>query len=111
MPAVPELRPVEFAERWPDHAQGDSVILLDVREHAELSLAAIPGALHVPMREVPARLDEIARDKPVVVLCHSGRRSYVVADFLLSQGFAAVFNLRGGIDAWSMELDSQVPRY
>jgi rhodanese-related sulfurtransferase len=111
MPAIPELRPVEFAERWPDHAQGDAVVLLDVREHPELALAAVEGALHIPMREVPGRLQEIARDKPVVVLCHSGRRSYVVADYLLGQGFQNVFNLRGGIDAWSTELDSRVPRY
>lgn len=111
MPAVAELTPVEFAERWPDYALGRSVVLLDVREHAELALAAVAGALHIPMREVPGRLHDIARDKPVVVLCHSGRRSYMVADYLRGQGFADVFNLAGGIDAWSTELDSRVPRY
>jgi rhodanese-related sulfurtransferase len=111
MPAVPELSPVEFAERWPDYTLGNSVVLLDVREHAELSLAAVPGALHIPMREVPMRLQDLARDRPIVVLCHSGRRSYMVADYLRGQGFADVFNLKGGIDAWSTQLDSRVPRY
>jgi rhodanese-related sulfurtransferase len=111
MPAVPELSPVEFAERWPEYALAGDVVLLDVREHAELALAAVSGALHIPMREVPTRLHELDRDKPIVVLCHSGRRSYMVADYLRGQGFDDVFNLTGGIDAWSRELDSRVPRY
>lgn len=111
MPAVPEVSPVEFAERWPEGALGRDVVLLDVREPEELALAAIAGALHIPMREVPARTAELPHDKPIVVICHSGRRSYVVADYLLGQDFRDVFNLRGGIDAWSTQLDSRVPRY
>jgi rhodanese-related sulfurtransferase len=93
MPGVPELSPTEFIERWPDHAQGAAVVLLDVREHAELEVAAVPAAVHIPMREVPARLAEFDRNAP------------------LGNGFSQVFNLRGGIDAWSTEIDPQVPRY
>jgi rhodanese-related sulfurtransferase len=111
MRGVPELSPTEFAARWPDYARGESVVLLDVREPVELGLAAVPGALHVPMRDIPARLAELARDKPLVVMCHTGRRSYMVAEFLLGQAFTEVFNLSGGIDAWSTEIDSRVPRY
>jgi rhodanese-related sulfurtransferase len=111
MPAVPELTPREFTERWPEFALGQGALLLDVREHAELELASIAGALHIPMREVPARLAELPRDKPIVVICHSGRRSHSVAEFLLGNEFTDVFNLRGGIDAWSTQLDSHVPRY
>lgn len=111
MPAVPELSPLEFAERWPDHALGQGVVLLDVREHPELELAAVAGAVHIPMRDVPARLADLAPDRPIVVMCHSGRRSFMVAEFLLGSGFREVFNLRGGIDAWSTQLDSRVPRY
>lgn len=111
MPAVPELTPKEFAERWPEYALGQDVVLLDVREPAELALAAIAGAVHVPMRDVPARLAELPRDRPIVVMCHSGRRSYFVAELLLGNQFMDVFNLRGGIDAWSTQLDSHVPRY
>ena len=58
MPGVPELSPTEFVERWPNYAGGGDVVLLDVREHVELELAAVACALHIPMREVPARLAE-----------------------------------------------------
>jgi rhodanese-related sulfurtransferase len=111
MPGVPELSPTEFARRWPDYARGDTVVLLDVREHAELELAAVPGATHIPMREIPARLAELDSDQPFVVMCHSGGRSRRVAEYLLANGFSSVFNLKGGIDAWSTQLDSHVPRY
>ena len=50
-------------------------MLLDVREHVELALAAVAGAMHIPMREIPARLAELDPDKPLVVMCHSGGRS------------------------------------
>lgn len=111
MRGVPELSPTEFVARWPDYARGESVVLLDVREPLELSIAAVVGAVHVPMRDIPVRLTELPRDKPVVVMCHSGMRSYRVAEYLLGNAFKDVFNLRGGIDAWSTQLDSQVPRY
>src|SRR5262245_36599058 len=110
MPAVPELTPTEFCARWPD-AGAEGVTLLDVREHDELSIASVAGARHIPMREIPARLAELDRDRPIVVMCHSGGRSRRVADYLSSNGFQQVFNLRGGIDAWSTEIDPQVPRY
>jgi rhodanese-related sulfurtransferase len=111
MPGVPELSPTEFAARWPNHAGGNDVVLLDVREHDELAVAAVDGALHIPMREVPARLGELDADKPLVVMCHSGGRSRRVAEFLKGNGFTNVFNLAGGIDAWSTQIDSRVPRY
>lgn len=108
---VPELSPTEFVERWPNHADGSTVVLLDVREPVELEMAALPSAVHVPMREIPARLAELDRDVPIVVMCHSGFRSYRVAEYLVGNGFSQVFNLRGGIDAWSTEINPQVPRY
>ena len=111
MPGIPELSPTEFADRWPDYARGNDVVLLDVREHDELAVAAVAGALHIPMREVPGRLADLDTQKPLVVMCHSGGRSRRVAEYLLGQGFTTVFNLRGGIDAWSTQLDSQIPRY
>jgi rhodanese-related sulfurtransferase len=111
MPGVPELSPTEFAARWPDFATRSDVILLDVREHDELAVAAVTGAVHIPMREIPARLAELDADKPLVVMCHSGGRSRRVAEYLTANGFATVFNLKGGIDSWSTQLDSQIPRY
>jgi rhodanese-related sulfurtransferase len=111
MPGVPELSPTEFAARWPSFATGDDVVLLDVREHDELAIAAVDGALHIPMREVPARIADLDSGKPLVVMCHSGGRSRRVAEFLQQNGFSTVFNLKGGIEAWSAQIDSRVPRY
>ena len=111
MPGIPELSPSEFAQRWPNFARSPDVVLLDVREHDEVATAAIDGAVHIPMREVPARLAELDADKALVVMCHSGGRSARVAGFLRGAGFAKIFNLRGGIDAWSTEVDPRVPRY
>ena len=110
MPGVPELSPTEFAARWPDYVDG-GVVLLDVREHDELAIAAVDGAMHIPMREIPARIGELDASKPLVVMCHAGGRSRRVAEFLQGNGFPNVFNLQGGIDAWSTQLDPRVPRY
>ncbi len=85
--------------------------LLDVRDDDELATAAITGALHIPMPEVPARLQDVPSDGDVVVMCHSGGRSERVATYLRQNGYASVANLAGGIDAWSQQIDSSVPRY
>jgi rhodanese-related sulfurtransferase len=111
MPGVPELSPTEFAARWPSYGSGEDVVLLDVREHDELAVASVDGAVHIPMREIPARIADLDIGKPLVVMCHSGGRSRRVAEFLQANGFSNVFNLKGGIDAWSTQLDSRVPRY
>src|SRR5690606_35039485 len=86
MSEVPELTPVEVDRRWPA-GRREGVVLLDVREHDELELAAIAGARHIPMRQVPARLEELPKDQPIVVFCHAGGRSRRVAQFLAANGF------------------------
>jgi rhodanese-related sulfurtransferase len=108
---VPELTPTEFCARWPARENEGSVVLLDVRELSELEIASVAGALHIPMNQIPARIAELDRSKPLVVMCHAGGRSRRVAEYLHGNGFGNVFNLRGGIDAWSTEIDPQVPRY
>ena len=87
------------------------LLLLDVREPEELLLARLPGALHIPMGEVPGRLHELDPDAEIVVVCHHGIRSASVAEFLAQREFAHVINLAGGIDAWSATVDPNVPRY
>lgn len=67
--------------------------------------------MHIPMNDVPGRWSELPRDMALVVYCHHGARSEMVAGFLESQGFSQVINLRGGIDAWSVHVDPSVPRY
>ncbi len=100
----------ELASRLPE----GSVCLLDVREPWELETARIDGVLAIPMNDVPERLDELqtARDgRDLVVMCHSGARSGIIVRFLNQEGFDAVFNLVGGIDAWSKHIDPSVPVY
>lgn len=86
-------------------------VLLDCREAEEVAICRLPGSLHIPMGDIPARLGELDRAADIVVYCHSGRRSQMVAAFLLEQGFRSVSNLSGGIDAWSREVDPTVARY
>jgi len=82
-----------------------------VREPAEHAAASIEGAVLIPMREIPGRLTELDRDKEIVVFCHHGSRSAMVVEFLRRQGFARAINMSGGIDAWSLGIDPEVPRY
>jgi rhodanese-related sulfurtransferase len=107
MDGIPQLEPAELAGNWPNEA----TLLLDVREPIELTMAAIPGALHIPMGQVADRLDELDISKTIVVMCHGGMRSMMVAQLLRGSGFDQVFNLAGGIDAWSRQVDASIPRY
>lgn len=90
-------------------------LLLDVREPWEAALASIQApsgaARLMPMGEIPQRFAELDPAQPIVVYCHHGMRSLQVVAFLERQGFESVYNLAGGIDAWSVEVDPSVPRY
>jgi rhodanese-related sulfurtransferase len=85
--------------------------LLDVREVEERETARIEPSAHIPVNEIPARLPEIPKDRTVIVYCHLGARSSMVAGYLESEGYQDVVNLEGGIEAWSAEVDPKVPRY
>ncbi len=85
--------------------------LLDVRESEELALCAIDGAIHIPMQEIPARIPDLPRERPLVVMCHHGGRSHQVAEFLRGRGFINVHNLVGGIDSWALAIDLEMNRY
>ncbi len=108
---LPQLSPPELAAR----AGAEGFVLLDVREPWEVQAAhiSLPGtqALHIPMHLIPMRLAEVPRSQPVACICHHGARSAQVVAFLLRQGYDDVYNLAGGIDAWSCHVDPAVPRY
>ena len=104
------IQPAELAA-WLADARREKPILLDVREQWEWDKARIEGAQHIPMRDIPARVGEIDRDREVVAICHHGGRSMQVAMFLEKNGFAKVHNLQGGVDAWSRTVDPAVPLY
>lgn len=92
-------------------ASGADHVLLDVREAAELAVARLEPCTHIPLGELPGRLGEVPRDRPVFVLCRSGIRSAAAAQALVSAGFSRVSNVRGGILAWAQEIDPSVPAY
>ena len=93
---------------------GEKIALVDVREPAEHQQAYIAGAELIPMRSVPAQLQHIegiTDDATLVVFCHHGVRSLQVVNWLREQGLDACQSMAGGIDRWSLEIDSAVPRY
>ena len=91
--------------------RGESVLVLDVREQAEIAIAPFPGATHIPMGDIPSRLNELDPERETVVVCHHGVRSAQVAMYLARMGFERILNLAGGIDAWSESADPSTPRY
>ena len=97
--------------QWLADPSRPAPVLLDVREPWELATAAIASCVSIPMREIPARSEELDDETPIVCICHHGARSANVAMFLESLGFKQVFNLQGGIDAWSRQVDPAVPTY
>lgn len=93
--------------------RGDDVLVLDVREAEELAIASVPGARHIPLGELPMRTGELAewQSRDVVCMCHHGMRSARAQQILQNAGFTQVFNLTGGIHAWSLRVDPSVPQY
>ena len=91
----------------------DEFLLLDVREEFEYAASRIDGSILVPMSELRERWSELEshRDRRIVVHCHHGVRSLQVAQVLRDQGFAQAQSMAGGIDAWSEQIDANVPRY
>lgn len=106
--APAEIAPAALAMRL---ARRDPILLLDVREEWEHTIVHLDGATLVPMAAIPARAASLDRALEVVVYCHHGTRSAMVADYLRASGFPRVLNLTGGIDRWSREVDPSVPRY
>jgi rhodanese-related sulfurtransferase len=93
--------PTEVSPHDAGSAVGGGALLLDVREQWEWDEQRVPGAVHIPMNEVPARLDEIPADRDVYVFCKVGGRSARVVDYLRRHGRERAVNVSGGIDAWA----------
>jgi rhodanese-related sulfurtransferase len=100
MTAVTQVDPAGLKDLL---ATGSGTCVLDVREDWERASGFIPGSLHVPMQEIPGRLGELEPAARIIVVCHAGARSQMVAEYLVRQGFRDVANLRGGMDAWERE--------
>jgi molybdopterin/thiamine biosynthesis adenylyltransferase/rhodanese-related sulfurtransferase len=104
---IPEITPVELKARL-DH--GDDLYILDVREPHEYQICNLGGHL-IPLGELSRRAAELDSSKEIIAHCRSGKRSADAVDFLRKAGFKKIWNLKGGILAWSDEVDPSVPKY
>lgn len=105
-----EIDPQEAQRRL----NSGAAILIDVREPEEYAMARIDGARLIPMQELPAeikKLDSLANETELLLLCHHGVRSLQAAQWLRQQGLENCLSVTGGIDRWSCEIDSKIPRY
>lgn len=105
---IERLSPRQVAERLDGE---DPPVLVDVREGWEREIASIPGSVHIPLGDLPARAGELPSDRSLVLQCHHGGRSMQAAQWLTTQGHDRVANLEGGIDDWSLTVDPKTPRY
>jgi len=112
---IQHIRPAQLPQ-WLDSVRPHGTpVVLDVREPLERQLACVQAdgfdLVAIPMAAIPPRLNELDPDRPVACLCHHGGRSMQVAAFLHARGFKHVVNIAGGINAWSAEVDPNIPCY
>jgi len=105
-----QITPEEL-QRWLADPERARPVLLDVREPWEQAIGTIVDSIRMPMNTLPARADELDPAADTVVICHHGARSFQVAMFLERRGFARVYNLAGGVDAWARRVDSSMATY
>jgi rhodanese-related sulfurtransferase len=107
MPII-QLSPQELQQSL---QANQDLLLLDVREPHEFAYAHLQNSQLIPLGQLARRIDELDNEKTLVVICHHGVRSQQACLFLQQSGFSKIYNLRGGIDAWSLACDPMVPRY
>jgi rhodanese-related sulfurtransferase len=106
---MPEITATELKQRLDN---GDDIQIIDVREADEVAKARIPNAIHIPLGQVINRMSEIDSERETVVHCKMGGRSARAIEALKRSGFSGnLTNLKGGITAWSNEVDPSVPKY
>jgi rhodanese-related sulfurtransferase len=105
-----QITPHEL-KAWLDDGARARPVLVDVREPWEHAICGLPSALQLPMNAVPGRTAELDPAADTVVICHHGARSFQVGMFLERRGFARVYNLAGGVDAWAREVDPSMAVY
>lgn len=104
---IREITPTELQQLL---AGANPPALIDVREEGEAAICAIEGSILIPMSELPQRLSEVPRDRPVALYCHHGMRSMMAGQWLSNQGYEAL-SLAGGVDRWAIEMDRRMARY
>ena len=113
-PFKPELE-ISAPDTHALHADPDSAnfLLIDVREADELDVSSIDGALHIPMGDIPARINEldVDEDTKIAILCRSGKRSLQVATYMQQQGLTGTRSVAGGINWWATRIDPSLKQY
>lgn len=104
--AVREISAQELKRRLD---AGEKLQLLDVRDPREVALARLPGSVHIPLRQLLGRLEELQPDVDIIAVCKSGGRSHRAVELLDGEGFERIANLAGGLDAWRREIDPTLP--
>lgn len=99
----------EAVAKWRQEKKLHAV--LDVREAWELEICALEDCLHIPLGSLAKRVGELPKERPIVVVCHTGRRSLLATQFLRDAGLTQAVNLRGGVEAWAIEIDPAMRRY
>mgnify|MGYP000969973853 CR=1 FL=1 len=97
---VKEIEATELQSRL---AAGDDIAIIDIRSDAEVAQGILPASEHLAMHMIPLRLNDLPKDKDIVLYCRSGARSYHACNFLHQQGVTNVLNLRGGIISWARQ--------
>jgi rhodanese-related sulfurtransferase len=97
--------------QWLHDDKRQRPLLLDVREPWEFQICRIDGSELIPLGALAVRVRELDRMRPTVCICHHGNRSAHATLFLMQHGFADVYNLTGGVDAWARQVDPAMPVY
>lgn len=107
-PTVPEISVTHLSQRLRNK---ENFVLIDVREPHEFQICRIPDSRLIPLGELPSRIHELDSADEIVIHCKSGMRSAKAVQLLQQSGFRKVWNVKGGIEAWSNEIDTRVPKY
>jgi rhodanese-related sulfurtransferase len=107
---IAQLSPQDL-QRWREDATRDAPVVVDVREPWEVAICRIGDSVAIPLGQLPSRIDDLPRERPIVLVCHHGGRSQHAAMLLARAGFESVHNLQGGVAAWAEQVDASMPRY
>ena len=88
-----------------------NIKIIDIREPNELAICKIEGSIHIPMMEIPNKINELNKEQELIIQCRSGERSARVCEFLMHQGFTNTKNLKGGILEWINIIDPSLTAY
>jgi rhodanese-related sulfurtransferase len=103
-----EIEPADLAAL---RCQAGGYALLDVREPWEFAICGFPEAIHRPLGALVGQEHDLPQDRPLIVICHTGRRSLLATQHLRRLGWSRAINLRGGVEAYALEVDPGMARY